>query len=54
MLGLVKVFEKAEGSYIWDSDGKKYIDFLSGYGSVSLGHNHPQIIEAINKINIGQ
>jgi putrescine aminotransferase len=49
MLGLTKKFVRAQGCYIWDSDGKKYIDFLAGYGSVSLGHNHPRVIEAVRK-----
>ncbi len=50
MLGLTKKMVRAEGSYIWDSDGNKYIDFLAGYGSVSLGHNHPRIVEAVKKV----
>jgi len=50
MLGLAKKMVRAEGSYIWDSDGNKYIDFLAGYGSVSLGHNHPRIVEALRKV----
>jgi putrescine aminotransferase len=51
MLGLGKKMVRAEGSYIWDSDGTKYIDFLAGYGSVSLGHNHPYVIEALHKVD---
>ncbi|MFX0116998.1 MAG: hypothetical protein ACFFB3_20800, partial [Candidatus Hodarchaeota archaeon] len=39
MLGMVKKFVRAEGNYIWDNEGTRYIDFLAGYGAVSLGHN---------------
>lgn len=38
---------KAEGSYIWDKDGKKYIDFTSGWNVTNLGWNHPEIKEAM-------
>jgi len=51
LLGLDKKFVRAEGNYVWDDSGNKYIDFLAGYGSVSLGHNHPKIIDAIHKVD---
>ncbi len=41
--------EKAEGCYLFDSDGKKYIDLISGISVCNLGHNHPLIKEAIKK-----
>ncbi len=41
------VFEKAEGSYLYDRDGGVYLDFLSGAGSLNYGHNHPVIREAL-------
>jgi acetylornithine/N-succinyldiaminopimelate aminotransferase len=44
-----KAFVKGEGSFLWDEDGKKYTDFLSGIAVCSLGHCHPQITEAINR-----
>ena len=44
-----KAFVKGEGVFLWDEDGKKYIDFLAGIAVVSLGHCHPKITEAINK-----
>lgn len=49
MLGLTRKFVRAEGCYVWDSEGRKYLDFLAGYGAVSLGHNHPRLIEALRK-----
>ncbi|MGA5301971.1 aspartate aminotransferase family protein [Nucisporomicrobium flavum] len=38
---------EAEGSYITDVDGRRYIDFLSGAGVLALGHNHPHLIAAV-------
>lgn len=40
---------KGEGVYVWDAEGKKYFDFLSGYSALNQGHRHPKIIEAIQK-----
>ncbi len=40
-------FVKGEGSYLWDEEGKKYLDFLSGLAVNVVGHCHPQVVEAI-------
>lgn len=39
--------DHAEGPYIYTTDGKKYVDFISGIAVSSLGHRHPKVIEAI-------
>ncbi|WP_076542495.1 glutamate-1-semialdehyde 2,1-aminomutase [Shewanella sp. UCD-KL21] len=39
--------EKADGAYIFDADGKKYIDYVGSWGPMILGHNHPQIRQAV-------
>lgn len=41
------VLSKGEGVYVWDTDGKKYYDFLSAYSAVNQGHCHPRIIGAM-------
>jgi ornithine--oxo-acid transaminase len=41
------VLEKGEGVYLYDVDGKRYFDFLSGYSAVNQGHCHPAIIKAL-------
>ncbi|RYD96469.1 MAG: ornithine--oxo-acid transaminase [Sphingobacteriales bacterium] len=41
------VLNKGEGVYLWDVDGKRYYDFLSGYSAVNQGHCHPKIIAAL-------
>ena len=43
------VLARGEGVYLYDVDGKKYFDFLSGYSAVNQGHCHPAIIEALQK-----
>lgn len=43
------VIERAEGIWVWDVDGRKYMDFLAAYGAVNQGHNHPRIVEALEK-----
>ncbi|HYK44804.1 MAG TPA: ornithine--oxo-acid transaminase [Parafilimonas sp.] len=41
------VLEKGKGVYVWDVDGKKYFDFLSGYSALNQGHCHPRIVQAL-------
>lgn len=41
------VLEKGEGVFVWDVDGKRYYDFLSGYSAVNQGHCHARIIRAL-------
>ena len=41
------VLNRGEGVFVWDVDGKKYYDFLSGYSAVNQGHCHPKIIAAL-------
>ncbi len=39
--------EKAKGIFMWDVEGNKYFDYLSGYSAMNQGHCHPRIIEAL-------
>ncbi|MET0638345.1 MAG: ornithine--oxo-acid transaminase [Chitinophagaceae bacterium] len=41
------VLERGEGVFVWDVEGKRYYDFLSGYSAVNQGHCHPVIIDAL-------
>lgn len=43
------VLERGEGVFVWDVDGKRYFDFLSGYSAVNQGHCHPRIIAALTE-----
>ena len=41
------VLNRGEGCYLWDHEGKKYLDMMSAYSAVSLGHSHPRIVKAL-------
>ncbi len=41
------VIQRAEGVWAWDTEGRKYLDCLSAYSSLSLGHRHPRVIAAL-------
>lgn len=43
------VLDRGAGVYLWDVDGKRYFDFLSGYSAVNQGHCHPRIISRLIK-----
>ncbi|RYY73219.1 MAG: glutamate-1-semialdehyde-2,1-aminomutase [Gammaproteobacteria bacterium] len=40
-------FERAQGAYAWDADGKRYIDYVQSWGPMVLGHAHPEVINAV-------
>lgn len=46
-LKLDKEFVSARGSYLYDADGKAYLDFISQYGALPLGHNHPDVWDEV-------
>ncbi len=41
------VLDRAEGSEVWDVDGRRYLDFVGGIGVLNLGHNHPRVVAAV-------
>ncbi|HML51869.1 MAG TPA: acetylornithine transaminase [Propionicimonas sp.] len=43
-----RVFVRGEGAYLWDVDGKRYLDLLAGIAVNALGHAHPQVLGAIS------
>ena len=43
------VIDKGKGVWVWDVEGKKYLDFLSAYSAVNQGHCHPKIIKALTE-----
>ncbi len=43
------LFTRGQGVYLWDSEGRRYLDFLSGIGVNALGHNHPAVQSVIKK-----
>jgi len=49
-IGFDKVYERAEGAYLYDGDGERYADFLSGFGVFGVGHNHPVVRKALHDV----
>ncbi len=41
--------ERAEGAYLWDADGNRYLDYFGSWGPMILGHAHPLVVEAIQR-----
>jgi ornithine--oxo-acid transaminase len=46
-LGFDKKYVRGEGPYLWDEEGHRYLDFLSGYGVFNLGRYHPVIVQTM-------
>jgi glutamate-1-semialdehyde 2,1-aminomutase len=44
-----QVITHGEGAYIWDADGRKYIDYRLGFGPVILGHGYPAVVEKVSE-----
>lgn len=42
------VMERGKGSYVWDTEGNRYLDFFSGWATTGLGHAHPNVVKAIS------
>ena len=45
--GTPRFMERAEGAYLFDADGKRYIDYVLSWGPMIMGHNHPRVREAV-------
>ena len=41
--------ERAEGPWVWDSDGKRYVDYVGSFGPAIVGHAHPRVVEAVQE-----
>jgi glutamate-1-semialdehyde 2,1-aminomutase len=47
--GTPRFITRAQGAYMWDADGKQYIDYIGSWGPMILGHGHPAVLEAVQK-----
>jgi len=47
IIGFDNIYSRGEGSYLWDADGNRYLDLLSGFGVFNLGRGHPLVKQAI-------
>jgi 4-aminobutyrate aminotransferase/(S)-3-amino-2-methylpropionate transaminase len=41
------IVERGEGAFVWDAEGRRYLDFVGGIGVLNLGHRHPRIVAAV-------
>src|SRR6202035_5264583 len=48
-LGIDRYYERGEGCYLYDAQGQRYLDFLSGFGVFALGRGHPAITQALHE-----
>ncbi|HRP22401.1 MAG TPA: ornithine--oxo-acid transaminase [Thauera sp.] len=44
---LPAVFQRGEGVWLWDTEGRRYLDMMSAYSAVSFGHSHPRLVGAL-------
>ena len=49
-IGFDKTYVRGEGAYLWDDQGKKYLDLLGGFGVFSLGRNHPKVRQVLHQV----
>ena len=49
-IGFDRTYERAEGAYLYDSDGNRYADFLAGFGVFGVGRNHPVVRKALHDV----
>jgi glutamate-1-semialdehyde 2,1-aminomutase len=45
--GTPRFIQRAEGAYLWDVEGKRYIDYIGSWGPMILGHGHPAVLDAV-------
>jgi len=47
--GTPRFIARAEGPYMWDAEGRRYIDYIGSWGPMILGHGHPAVLDAVHK-----
>jgi glutamate-1-semialdehyde 2,1-aminomutase len=47
--GTPRFIRRAEGAYLWDAEGRRYIDYIGSWGPMILGHGHPAVLEAVQR-----
>ena len=51
--GVPRFIKKAQGVYVWDENGTRYIDYVGSWGPAIVGHAHPEVIEAVREAALG-
>src|SRR5450432_4564661 len=49
-IGFDKGYVRGEGPHLWDADGNKYLDLLTGWGVFALGRNHPKVRDILRQL----
>jgi len=47
--GTPRFIDRADGAYMWDAEGRRYIDYIGSWGPMILGHGHPAVLEAVQR-----
>ena len=47
--GLTRTFVRGQAAELFDKSGRAYLDFVAGFGSLNLGHNHPEVVAAVTR-----
>src|ERR1043166_3207294 len=47
--GTPRFIDRAQGAWLWDADGNAYVDYVGSWGPMILGHQHPDVVAAIQK-----
>jgi len=50
IIGFDKIYSRGQGAYLWDADGNRYLDLLSGYSVFNVGRGHPVVKQAIQDV----
>nr|WP_245637241.1 glutamate-1-semialdehyde 2,1-aminomutase [Burkholderia singularis] len=48
--GTPRFVKRAQGAYFWDADGKRYIDYIGSWGPMIVGHVHPEVLDAVQRV----
>jgi len=48
--GTPRFIERAQGPYFWDADGQRYTDYIGSWGPMILGHVHPEVLDAVQRV----
>jgi glutamate-1-semialdehyde 2,1-aminomutase len=51
--GTPRFIQRAEGPYMWDADGQRYIDYIGSWGPMIVGHAHPDVVRAVQQVAAG-
>ena len=51
--GTPRFIQRAQGPYMWDAEGTRYVDYIGSWGPAILGHAHPEVVRAVQEAAVG-